>query len=78
MALTEEQVKNLKEGQRLRMTSNFGLGKSHLDAKVTVIKIGKAGCQVEVSEILSVGEDNAEFDKKWLICAFNELTVLPE
>ena len=80
MALTQEQIKNLKVGQPLRLTTRLEMSKYDLEAKVVVVKIGKVGCLVEVTEILSKGmdQDSATIDGNQFAVTFAELEIIPE
>jgi electron transfer flavoprotein alpha/beta subunit len=78
MALTIQQIRGLKKGQSLRMTTRLGMGNYNLDAKVVVVSIGKVACGVKVTEILSMGEDNASIIGNQFAVTFAELEVLTE
>jgi hypothetical protein len=76
MALSPKQIKNLKTGDILRMTTQNGQGDYHLDAKVVVISVGTAGSLVQITEILSKGEANMTCDGDRLVATFAELEIL--
>lgn len=78
MALSPNQIKNLKTGDSLRMITANGLGDYHLDAKVVVISVGTAGSLVQITEILGKGETNMTIDGERLVATFAELDVLPK
>ncbi|HUC95271.1 MAG TPA: hypothetical protein VMR19_04715 [Candidatus Saccharimonadales bacterium] len=75
MALTHEQIENLKVGQPLLMKTRLGMDDYTVDAKVEVIKIGKIGCLVKVTEIFSVGGDNSLIYDKQFAVTFEELEL---
>jgi hypothetical protein len=78
MALAQEQVEKLKEGDTLRYTAYTGNEKDHIDAKVTVMSIGPLCLLVKVVEVFSKGEANRTCDGGTVIAIFDQLSVLPK
>jgi len=78
MALSKEQIENLKVGQTLKLSTNFPKHDSHLVAKVVVLSLGRVACWVRVIEILDRGPENLSKDGYEYAAMFAELEVIPE
>lgn len=78
MALSKEQIKNLKVGQTLKLTFLTPEDDSYIQAKVVVVTIGRAACMVKVIEILDRGPVNMTSDDDQYAALFSELDVIPD
>lgn len=76
MALSKEQIRNLRVGQNLKLTAHFPGHDSYLDAKVTVLTFGNVACWIQVTEILERGPKNMTIEGDECAALFSELDAL--